>query len=140
MLKEFTHPAQASAGGPLKLSMQWQNVGSAPCYRPYRVAYRLTGSDGSQRVIVGTTTVNSWLPGSIELFTADFPDDVPDLPPGDIHAVTDSLELPTDLAPGDYTLAIGVVGEESETPVVRLAIKGRTQDGWYPLGTIAIAR
>ena len=140
VLKEFTHPAQASAGGPLKLSMQWQNVGSAPCYRPYRVAYRLTGSDGSQRVIVGTTTVNSWLPGSIELFTADFPDDVPDLPPGDIHAVTDSLELPTDLAPGDYTLAIGVVGEESETPVVRLAIKGRTQDGWYPLGTIAIAR
>ena len=45
-----------------------------------------------------------------------------------------------DIAPGDYTLAIGVVGEESETPVVRLAIKGRTQDGWYPLGTIAIAR
>ena len=140
VLKEFTHPAQASAGGPLNLSMQWQNVGSAPCYRPYRVAYRLTGSDGSQRVIVGTTTVNAWMPGSIELFTADFPDNVPDLPPGDIHAVTDSLELPADLPPGDYTLAIGVVGEKNDTPVVRLAIEGRTNDGWYLLSTFPIAR
>ena len=140
VLKEFTHPAQASAGGPLNLSMQWQNVGSAPCYRPYRVAYRLTASDGSQRVIVGTTTVNAWLPGSIELFTADFPDNVPDLPPGDTHTVTDSLELPADLPLGEYSLAIGVVGEENDTPVVRLAIKGRTNDGWYPLGTLKVIR
>jgi hypothetical protein len=140
VLKEFAHPAQASAGGPLNLSMQWQNVGSAPCYRPYRVAYRLTGPDGSQRVIVGTNTVNAWMPGSIELFTTDFPDNVPDLPPGDTHAVTDSLELPTDLPPGDYSLAIGVVGEKNDTPVVQLAIKGRTNDGWYPLGTLRVIR
>jgi hypothetical protein len=120
--------------------MQWQNVGSAPCYRPYRVAYRLTGPDGDTRVIVGTTTVNAWMPGSIELFTADFPDHVPDLPPGDTHAVTDVITIPANLPPGDHSLAIGVIGEKHDTPVVRLAIKGRTNDGWYPLGTIAIAR
>jgi hypothetical protein len=140
VLKEFAHPAQASAGGPLNLSMQWQNVGSAPCYQPYRVAYRLTGPDGFQRVIVGTTTVNAWMPGSIELFTADFPNNVPDLPPGDIHTVPDSLTLPDDLPPGHYSLAIGVIGEKNDKPVVRLAIKGRTNDGWYPLGTLMVIR
>ena len=141
VLKEFVHPPQASAGGSLNLlSMQWQNVGSAPCYRPYRVAYRLTGSDGSQRVIVGTTTVNAWLPGSIELFTADFPENVPDLTPGDTHEVHDSITLPADVAPGDYKLAIGIVGEESEKPVVRLAIADRDQYGWYPLGKLMVVR
>ena len=140
VLKKFVHPAQASAGDPLKLSMQWQNVGSAPCYQPYRVAYQLTGSDGSKRIIVGTTTVNALMPGSIELFTTDFPDNVPDLPPGDTHAVSASLELPADLSPGDYSLAIGVVGEKNDTPVVQLAIKGRTNDGWYPLGTLKVIR
>ena len=139
-LKEFAHPARAKAGAVLNLSMQWQNVGSAPCYRPYRLAYRLTGPDGSHRVVVGTATVNAWLPGSIELFTADFPDHVPDLPPGDLHELVDGITLPADLPPGDYALAIGIVGEKSETPVVRLAIAGRNQDGWYPLSTLNVTR
>ena len=84
--------------------------------------------------------MSNWLPGSIELFTTDFPETVPDLPLGETHEVHDSITLPADLAAGDYTLAIGIVGEKNEKPVVRLAIKGRTQDGWYPLGTIEIAR
>ena len=49
--------------------MKWQNIGSAPCYRPYRLAYRLSNETG-MKVIVSNTTVNRWLPGSIELFTA----------------------------------------------------------------------
>ena len=40
--KELKHPAQVQAGGKLELSMKWQNVGSAPCYRPYRVAFAWT--------------------------------------------------------------------------------------------------
>ena len=140
VLKKVAHPSHASAGGPLDVSMQWHNVGSAPCYQPYRVAYRLTGPDGSHHVVVGPTTVRNWLPGSIELFTADFPENVPDLPLGETHDVHDSITLPADLAPGDYTLAIGVVGEKSETPIVRLAIAGRDSNGWYPLSTLKIVR
>ena len=49
VLKELTHPAQVRPGEKLELGMKWQNVGSAPCYRPYRVAYRLTGQDGQQQ-------------------------------------------------------------------------------------------
>jgi hypothetical protein len=54
--------------------------------------------------------------------------------------VTDGITLPADLLPGDSKLAIGVVEEKSETPVVRLAITDRDQDGWYPLSTLKIVR
>lgn len=139
-LGECAHPAQATAGGLLHISSVWRNVGSAVCYRPYRVAYRLTGPDGSHSVLIGTATVNTWLPGSTELFTAAFPENVPDLPLGDSYAVHDSMRLPAELLPRDYTLAIGIVAEASEAPVIRLPLAGRDQDGWYPLSQLTIIR
>ncbi len=120
--------------------MKWQNVGSAPCYKPYRLAYRLTSEVGPQRVFVGDITVDKWLPGSIELFTEEFFKQPADLPPGEIAVVQDAVLLPKDLAPGEYTVSIAVVGEKDEKPVVRLGIKGRNDDGWYPLSKIAIVK
>ncbi|OHB73865.1 MAG: hypothetical protein A2V70_11430 [Planctomycetes bacterium RBG_13_63_9] len=50
VVRELRHPGQAKLGEKLALSMKWQNVGSAPCYKPYRLAYRLgiegRGNDG----------------------------------------------------------------------------------------------
>jgi hypothetical protein len=128
------------AGGRLDLAMKWQNIGSAPCYRPYRLAHRLSTNGRDSLVFVGATTVNRWLPGSIELFTEEFFRQPPDLPPGDVHDVRDTIPVPADLAPGDYTLSIAVVGERSEEPVVRLGIQGRADDGWYPLSKVSVAR
>ena len=51
VLKELKHPAQVRAGGKLELSMKWQNIGSAPCYKPYRVAYRLSNDNGFSKVV-----------------------------------------------------------------------------------------
>jgi uncharacterized membrane protein len=78
------------------------------------------------------------MPGSIETFTEGFFEQVPDLPPGEVAQVTDQVTLPDDLPRGKYSLAIGVVGEDSTEPVVRLAIKGRAEDGWYPLSKLTI--
>lgn len=140
VLKELRHPSLVQAGGKLELGMKWQNVGSAPCYTPYRVAYRLTGKGGQQRGFVGNITVNKWLPGSIELFTEEFFRQPADLPPGDVADVQDAIRLPGDLTPGEYTLSLAVVGETDEQPVVRLGIKGRGDDGWYPLSKISVTR
>jgi hypothetical protein len=137
VLKELRHPAQA--GGTLDVAMKWQNVGSAPCYRPYRVACRLTNVKGCSVVIVGQTTVNHWLPGSVELFTEAFFKEVPDLPPGPVYEVSEALALPADLAAGTYTLSVAVV-DEATVPVVRLAIKGRAADGWCPLSKVEVVR
>ncbi len=140
VLKEMRHPRQTKPGEKLTLSMKWQNVGSAPCYRPYRLAYRLTDADGNQQTFVGNVTIDKWLPGSIELFTEEFFKQPTDLPSGEVVAVEDSIRLPDNLASGCYTLSIGIVGEDGQTPVVRLGIKGRARDGWYPLSEVTISR
>jgi len=138
VLKEMKHPQRAAAGGALAIATKWQNVGSAPCYRPYRVAYKLTNAQGHTVVLPGTATANQWMPGSIQAFTEDFMQEVPDLPPGEIVAVADRVALPTDMPKGQYDLAVGIVGQDSTEPVVRLAIQGRAADGWYPLSRVIV--
>jgi hypothetical protein len=140
VLTELKHPKQAKPGETLKLAMKWQNTGSAPCYRPYRLAYRLTDGDGANRSLVGHVTVEKWLPGEIELFTEQFFKEPADLPPGKVIDVADSIRLPDDLSPGTYKLSIAVVGEGDVKPVVQLGIEGRSEDGWYPLSTVTISR
>jgi uncharacterized membrane protein len=80
------------------------------------------------------------MPGSVEVFTEEFMKQPPDLPPGEVVPVTDRVTLPQNTPPGRYTLAVGVIGENSTEPVVRLAIKGRAPDGWYPLSELTVSR
>ncbi|MGA2032234.1 MAG: DUF4832 domain-containing protein [Thermoguttaceae bacterium] len=138
VLKELKHPAKTPLGGKFDLSMKWQNVGSAPCYKPYRLAYRLTGNNGFTKTFTSAVRVTRWLPGSVELFTPEFFKMPKDLPPGKIDAVADSISLPADLPAGAYTFSIAVA--DGETPVLRLGIKGRAEDGWYPLGKVQVTR
>jgi hypothetical protein len=140
VLTELKHPAQARPGTRLDVASSWRNTGSAPCYRPYRLAYRLTGPDGRVLTIVGRDTVNRWLPGSVELFTEAFLDQPPDLPPGEMHRVSQPIDLPSDLPAGKYALSVAVVGEKTDAPVLRLGIQGRGSDGWYPVSAIQVAR
>ncbi len=138
VLRELRHPERVRAGATLTIEAKWQNVGSAPCYRPYRVAYRLTGDNGYARTLVGSVTVENWMPGSVALFTEEFMRQPPDLPPGEVVPVTDCVTLPPDMPAGDYALAVAIVGEDSTDPVVRIAIKGRSPDGWYPLSRLTV--
>jgi hypothetical protein len=138
VLKEFKHLGETKAGSKLPISMQWQNIGSAPCYRPYRLAYRLTNDLGQRQTLASNVTVNRWLPGSVELFTDEFFKTPPDLPPGDAVPVDDEIALPQALSAGDYTLSIAVVGSDGGEPVVQLGIKGRAADGWYPLSKLTV--
>jgi hypothetical protein len=144
VLKELTHPAAASPGGKCPLAMKWQNAGSAPCYRPYRLAYRLTpaGAAGSAgaRTLVGGVTVKGWLPGSVELFTNEFFGGDWDLPKGPVVAVADEVALPADLPAGKYALSIAVVAEDAPTPAIRLPLPGRDGEGWYPISELDIRR
>ncbi len=139
VLEEFVHPATVQPGASFDVTMKWRNAGSAPCYRPYRLAYRLTGPDGFRSVVVGGVTVDQWLPGSVKLFTKDFLEAAPDLPPGPLNDVTDRFQIPADAPEGEYELAIGVVDVKGEKPVVQLGIAGRSADGWYPLSRLDIS-
>ncbi|MGQ9573827.1 MAG: DUF4832 domain-containing protein [Thermoguttaceae bacterium] len=138
VLRELRHPAEVQAGQNLPVAMKWQNVGSAPCYRPYRLAYRLSNGAGLSRVFASRVTVHRWLPGSIELFAEEFFKQPADLPAGEVVDVEDAIPVPGDLPPGQYTLSLAVVGQQSEKPVVQLGIKGRAEDGWYPLSKLLV--
>ncbi len=138
VLRELSHPKQARPGDSVTLAMKWQNTGSAPCYRPYRLAYRLLDEQGRSRVLLGNVTVEKWMPGTVDIFDEGFLEEPPDLPPGEIVNVSDRVTLPPDLYAGEYSLAIAIVGERSTDPIVRLAIKGGDQDGWYLLSEIVV--
>jgi hypothetical protein len=140
VLKELKHPASVPPGQPWTVSMKWQNTGSAPCYKPYRLAYRLDNGQGRCEIVTGKITVNRWLPGTVDVASKDFLKDPPDLPPGEIYDVSDSITLPQDLPPGTYALSIAVVDGTPPTPVVRLGIEGRANDGWYPLSKIEVGK
>ncbi len=137
VLVELKHPPRVAQGEKLQLAMQWQNIGSAPCYRPYRLAYRLA-DDRQQQVLIGGVTVEQWLPGEIPLFTEEFLRQPADLPPGKIVNVTDTTDLAINLPPGTYTLSLGVVGEHASDPIVQLGIAGRDDHGWYPLSKVTV--
>jgi hypothetical protein len=156
VLRQIEHPARIRTGEPLRLAMKWQNTGSAPCYRPYRVAYRLTSENAGEKILVGNVTVEKWMPGHVETFSDEFIKDPPELPPGPVVDVTDQIVVPANMSAGLYRLAIGVVGfhrvdavppsnrgqdaRDTWKPVVQLGIKGRTQDGWYQLSKIEITK
>jgi hypothetical protein len=137
VLKELSCPAAVEQRGRLTLSMKWQNCGSAPCYRPYRLAYRLTSETGPAVVLRGKVTVNGWLPGSVDVLTQEFLKSPPDLPPGPVYSVSDSVVLPEKVKPGVYVLSLAIVGDKGD-PAVKLAIQGRSDDGWYPLGKLQV--
>jgi hypothetical protein len=139
VLKELRHAPQAAPGGQLQLAMKWQNTGSAPCYRPYRLAYRLSAAGGRSHVFAGNVAVNCWLPGSVDVFTEQFLKEPPDLPPGPVYDATDMIRLPAELPAGTYELAIAVVHPETKLPVVQLGIQARADDGWYPLSRVTVA-
>jgi hypothetical protein len=148
VLKELRHPLMVKAGKLMDLSMKWKNIGSAPCYKPYKLAYKLSsGSEkGKQeKVIISTVTVDRWMPGDMELNVQDYLKNPVDLPPGEIYDIKDSIIIPGDIKPGKYTLSLAVTGVAPENegivkPVVQLGIEGKKDDGWYKLSEITIDR
>jgi hypothetical protein len=116
-LRKFTYPARIRPGGELKLTSWWENKGVAPCYQPFQLAIRLRGSE-TQHVLLTDADLRAWLPGD-NLFDADVP-------------------VPEEMAEGQYELEIGVLDQQGQRPVIRLAIAGRRPDGWYRMGTIDV--
>jgi hypothetical protein len=119
VLRELTHPEAAAAGTTIALSSSWENVGVAPPYRDYPIAYRLVSADAVTVASTrGSAALTAWLPGA--------------------HAVEDSLELPASLPAGVYGLEVAVFAWSRDEPAVDLAIEGRTADGWYRVSELRV--
>ncbi len=143
VLKEIVHPVKVKAGKTLDLSMKWQNKGSAPGYKPYKLAYKLSANSGStkmEKIINGNITTDKWMPGDLELNVQEYIKNPVDLPYGEIYNLRDSIILPADLKPGKYTLSVGINDIVPDKPLLQIGIKGKDSKGWYPVSHIIVAK
>ena len=119
VLRTLTHTAEASPGGAILLQSQWENVGAAPVYHPWPLAYRLrSASDEEAARWTSPADLRQWLPGS--------------------HPVDDVVTVPDEIAAGTYSLDVAILTEDAAGPHVDLAIAGRRTDGWYPVSEVTI--
>ncbi|MEX5281372.1 DUF4832 domain-containing protein [Nitrospira tepida] len=120
VLREFSHQAEARAGGPLVLQSRWENVGVAPVYRPWPLAYRLRNE--SEQVMAQWTSgadLKRWLPG-------------------EPYLVEETPAIPPDVPAGVYHIDVAVLDEAGRLPLVDLAIAGRRADRWYPISRVMV--
>jgi hypothetical protein len=117
VLRKLTYPARVRPHGVLPFTTWWENKGVAPCYRRFPLALRLVGARRTE-VLLTDADITSWLPGD-SLFD-------------------DRVFVPADLPEGEYELQLGIVDPRTREPRVRLAIEGRNDEGWYPLGPITV--
>jgi hypothetical protein len=120
VLRELKHPWKNHPGGDLSLVSRWENVGVAPMYHQWPMAYRLR-SDTDE-------IVAQWLSGA----------DPRQWLPGARHDVKDAVALPRNITPGIYSLDVGILDSDGGSPHVALAIEGRRADLWYTVSKIVV--
>ncbi len=119
VLRSVSVDESASAGAEIPIAMKWENLGIAPPYRDHRIAFRLKSRDGAyQGVTITETSILGWLPGK--------------------KSVDISYQIPEDLGAGEYELEMGIVFHSSIEHSIPIANKGKTNDGWYRLGSIKV--
>jgi hypothetical protein len=117
VLRKLTYPSAVKPGGSLAFTSWWENKGVAPCYRPFRLAFRLAARQGNRILLTGAD-LPSWLPGD--------------------NLYDHTVEIPADTPPGSYDLQIGILDPRFDEPAIQLAIEDRRADGWYDLGKITV--
>ncbi len=121
-LRRFEHPRAAKAGSMLPVKMWWENTGSAPPYHEYPLALEFRSKSAEAQPAdaksVVPVDVRKWLPGD---------------------AVYDgSVYLDAKLPPGHYRVRVALLDPRTGIPAIRLAMEGRSEDGWYDLSEIEI--
>ncbi len=120
VLRELTHPAASSAGESFVIRSRWDNVGVAPVYHAWPLAYRLrSGSDEVAAQWTSSTDLKQWLPGPL-------------------HRVEDRVVVPATVPAGTYMLDVGILSEDARSAVVDLAIEGKRTDRWYSVSRVEI--
>jgi hypothetical protein len=120
VLREMSHALELSGGESLTLRTRWDNIGVAPIYHEWPLAYRLRSM--SDHVVAEWTShadVKQWLPGPIP-------------------QIEDTLVVPEDVPAGSYAIDVAILSEDGRSAHVELAIEGKRADRWYPVSSVRI--
>jgi hypothetical protein len=114
------YPPSVEPGRRLPVALTVTNVGSAPFY--YQWPVQLSLLDDSRRLVFSDyihVDIRNWTPGRT-------------------YKVIDTFEIPEDLAPGEYIIALAVLDPAGFVPSLRFANKNYYSGGYTPLGRIGI--
>ena len=117
VLRKFTYPEKLKPGRKLSFTSWWENKGVAPCYKRYPMTIRLINKHNTQ-ILITEADIRNWLPGD--------------------NLYDDAVFVPMDMPAGEYDLQIGIIDPLTNRAKIKLAIEGKTHDGWYNLGKIII--
>lgn len=117
-VRRVMYGARLQADKILHIKSWWENLGVAPIYHKYPLAFRLKG-ENADYILKSKADITKWLPGDI-VFTEDLP-------------------VPQNAAPGPYILQLAITGNSDGIPAVKLASEGRNPDGWHDVGPITIS-
>jgi len=116
--RHFDMPLEARGGEKIRMQVWIDNVGIAPIYRPYRLAFRFRQGKRS-KVMLAKTDIRKWMPG---------------------HTwVRERIEFPRGLKKGEAKVDVGIVDERRKAEQsVKFAVKERLPDGWHPLTSMDV--
>lgn len=133
VLRQMILPLEARPGQRIPFEMFIDNVGVAPLYHPYKLAFRfrqgkdehiafplsLSGKEqGEAMGSVPTADPRTWMP--------------------DHTWFSDEIVFPPTLQRGETQVDIGLVDPATLKPRVRLAIQESLPDGWHPMTSMDV--
>ena len=118
ILRQASVARSGRAGQSLPFHCWIENVGVAPIYRRYELAFRLRQDDQVFVIPQHDLDCRTWMPGDTCLHR--------------------EIALPASLRKGMVELSLGLLAPRSQTPGVRFAIKEQFADGWVPVGAVEI--
>lgn len=139
VIDSLGYPIEVQPGGRLIIKLTVRNTGSAPFYLDWPVAAALI--DPATRQPVWTSPldgidIRKWLPGE-DWDSATFAY----RQAAAANSVTGKADLPDDLEPGDYLLALAILDREGGmVPSVRFATENYFKGGWHPFGFIGVGQ
>ena len=138
IIKEFSYPARVEAGGTARISFDILNTGSGPFYYDWPVEISLM--DPQTKTVVWrsclvTPRISTWMPGDkwdekSQSYTV----------PAEEYHVSETISLPSDLAPGKYAIGIAVLDPAGNLPSLRFAVMNYWQGGRHPMGYIGVGQ
>jgi hypothetical protein len=118
VLRQMMATQELQAGGLFWYTMWVENIGGAPIYLSYRLAFRFQQGDAST-IVMSPARPETWLPGDTWL--------------------DEKLPLPCELQPGPVDVAVAIASDAG-APKVQFANQGTTADGWLPMTSLTIVK
>ncbi|MCQ6563461.1 DUF4832 domain-containing protein [Paenibacillus mendelii] len=136
VIHEASFTDSVEPGGTLQVNFDVVNEGSAPFYYDWPVEASLL--DENRKVVWKgefVADIRAWLPGE------DWDTEARKYSkPALVNKVTGDFKLPSELAKGDYTLALAILDPAGGEPSIKFAVANYYTGGRHPVGKVGIGQ